>query len=73
MADESDTPTPPQSAPATPRRRAARKPATPKSATGKAPAKSADAAAEAAPKPPASARAAADGRIKPVRGGWMLR
>ena len=51
MADESDTPTPPQSAPATPRRRAARKPATPKSATGKAPAKSADAAAEAAPKP----------------------
>jgi len=29
--------------------------------------------AEAAPKPPASARAAADGRIKPARGGWMLR
>jgi hypothetical protein len=32
-----------------------------------------DADAEAVPKPPASARAAADGRIKPARGGWMLR
>ncbi|NTS64113.1 hypothetical protein HRV97_02925 [Sphingomonas sp. HHU CXW] len=56
MADESDTPTPPQgNAPATPRRRAPRKAAAPKSTATKAPTKPTEAApdptAKPAPKP----------------------
>jgi hypothetical protein len=77
MADESDTPTPPQgNAPATPRRRAPRKAAAPKSTAAKAPAKPTDTApdptakpatkpAKAPPKPRSSKRSTPKPAAKP--------